>query len=151
MNPPVPVTALCVDDNEDTCEMLTLLLRLWGIEVHSAYTAREALTVTRTKQFDVYLLDSWLPDLDGFQLCRKLRERTPRAHVLFFSGAVYDTDKQKAMEAGANGYVVKPNINELIEKLSTFVSEAGADGQTESAPESLSPVNAVRLHLSGRR
>jgi DNA-binding response OmpR family regulator len=54
------------------------------------------------------LLDSRLPDLDGFDLCRRMRDfdDTP---ILFFSGAAYETDKKRGIEAGANAYVIKPD------------------------------------------
>src|SRR5688572_11123661 len=61
---------LYVDDNEDSREMLGLLLQMAFIEAKAVGTAAEALSSIETERFDLYLLDSKLPDLDGFELCR---------------------------------------------------------------------------------
>ena len=89
---------LYVDNDEDSREMLCLLLRSSRIEVKAVATAAQALSSIQIEPFDLYLLDSWLPDLDGFELCRRIRRLLPQAPILFFSGAAYETDKQKAIE-----------------------------------------------------
>ena len=125
MNPRIPLCALCVDDDDDTRDILALQLRAWGLEVEVAGTAAEALELSQTKQFDLYVLDAWLPDLDGFELCRKLRRRAgSTARIVFFSGAAYDTDIKSGYAAGANAYVSKPNVCHLFETLVNFIAEA---------------------------
>jgi DNA-binding response OmpR family regulator len=58
-------------------------------------------------------------------LCKKLREFNPRTPILFYSGAAYESDKQQAFTAGAQGYLVKPVDNdELIEQVSRIISVA---------------------------
>jgi DNA-binding response OmpR family regulator len=68
------------------------------------------------------LLDSRLPDLDGFALCRRIRDFDPETPILFFSGAAYEADKKRAIEAGANAYVIKPDLDGLLESIKQFVS-----------------------------
>ena len=66
---------LCVDDDPDACEMLSELLKLSGIDVTVRRFRRcEAWRMIRTERFDLYLLDAWLPNLDGFEFCRQIRE-----------------------------------------------------------------------------
>ena len=115
---------LCVDDDEDSREMLCVLLRYSGIEVKAVSTGAQALSVIQIEHFDLYLLDAWLPGLDGFELCLRLRRLFPHTPILFFSGAAYETDKQRAIEAGANTYVIKPDISGLLESVTHFIPQA---------------------------
>src|SRR5713226_2567047 len=80
---------LCVDDDEDSRVMLTTLLRLALIEAKAVGTAAQALSLIQTERFDLYVLDSRLPDLDGFELCRRMRAFDLHTPILFFSGAAY--------------------------------------------------------------
>jgi len=113
---------LCVDDDEDSREMMALLLKNWRIETKAVGTANQALSLIQAERFDLYLLDTRLPDLDGFELCRRMRSLDPKTPILFFSGAAYESDKQKGIEAGANTYVTKPDVESLIGCIKQFVS-----------------------------
>ena len=124
MPPDLRSRVLCVDDDEDSRAMVIALLRLSLIEVKAVGTAVEALALIQTERFDLYLLDARLPDLDGFELCRRMRIFDPLTPILFFSGAAYETDKVKGIAAGANAYVVKPDIAGLVGSVKGFVSPA---------------------------
>ena len=115
---------LYVDDDEDSREMLCVLLGSSRIEVKAVSTAAQALSFIQREHFDLYLLDAWLPDLDGFELCRRLRRLLPHTPILFFSGAAYETDKQRAIEAGANTYVIKPDLSGLLKSVTHFIPQA---------------------------
>ena len=78
----------------------------------------------QTERFDLFMLDARLPDLDGFELCRRMRDFRPETPVLFFSGAAYEVDKQRGIEAGASAYVVKPDVEDLLGTVSRFVARA---------------------------
>jgi DNA-binding response OmpR family regulator len=108
--------------------MLSTLLRFALLDAKTVGTATEALSVIQTERFDLYLLDAWLPDLDGFELCRRMRDVDPHTPILFFSGAAFEADMKKGIEAGADAYVIKPEIASLVENITRFVS------QSESAP-----------------
>ena len=120
---------LCVDDDEDSCEMLTALLRLALIEVKTVGTAVQALSSIHTERFDLCVLDAWLPDLDGFELCRRMRAVDRETPILFFSGASQEADRKKGIDAGANAYVVKPEIDDLVQTITQFVGRATATAQ----------------------
>ena len=113
---------LYVEDDEDSREMLSTLLKSWRIEARAVATADQALQLMAAERFDLYLLDTSLPDVDGFELCRRLRASDPHTPILFFSGAGYETDKQRGFEAGANAYVVKPDVDGLVGRITQFVS-----------------------------
>ena len=120
---------LCVDDDEDSREMLTELLKLVLIEAKTVGTAVQALSSMQTERFDLYVIDAWLPKIDGFELCRRMREIDRRTPILFFSGAAHTADRKKGLEAGANAYVVKPEIHSLIQTITQFVGQAKATAQ----------------------
>src|SRR6266487_1233028 len=119
---PLPLPrVLCVDDDEDSREMLTALLRFSRIEAKAAATAAQALALIQAERFDLYLLDAWLPDLDGFELCRRMRVFDAHTPILFYSGAAYEDDKKRGIEAGANAYVIKPDVDGLLGSITQFV------------------------------
>ena len=113
---------LCVDDDEDLREMLSILLKISRIEAKTVKTAAQALSLMQEERFDLYLLDAWLPDLDGFELCRRMRNFDPHTPILFFSGAAYDADKKKGIQAGANAYFIKPDVDSLVGSITQYVS-----------------------------
>lgn len=122
MRSSVKPRVLCVDDDEDSREMLSLVLKCKRIDTKAVGTAAQALSLIEAERFDLYLLDAWLPDLDGFELCRRMRELDPHTPILFFSGAAYEADKKRAIEAGANAYVTKPDLDGLVGSIKQFVS-----------------------------
>ena len=120
---PLP-RVLCVEDDEDSREMLITLLRHALIEAQAVGTGVQAISSIQTERFDLYLLDSRLPDVDGFDLCRRIRDFDADTPILFFSGAAYEADKKRGIEAGANAYVVKPDFDGLLGTIKQFVSRA---------------------------
>ena len=117
---------LCVDDNEDACEVLSLVLNSVGIDATCARSAAAAWKLIKRRRWDLFILDSWLPGTDGFAFCREIREFDAVTPILFYSGAAYDTDKQEGFAAGANAYVTKPNVDGLIEKTLALIPKANA-------------------------
>lgn len=99
---------LCTEDDPDTREVLRLLLELEGFEVTCAEDFEQALHFAKSEKFDLFLLDNWLPGINGDLLSKKLREFDSTTPILFYSGAATAVDKARAMAAGAQGYVVKP-------------------------------------------
>ena len=124
MPPKARIRVLCVDDDEDSRVMLTTLLKLALIEAKAVGTGAEALSSIQAEPFDLFMLDSRLPDVDGFELCRRLRAMNPHAPILFFSGAAFEADKKKGIEAGANAYVIKPDLDGLVSSIRQFASGA---------------------------
>jgi DNA-binding response OmpR family regulator len=99
---------LYIEDHEDTRDLVTLVLAESNHRVTSTSNGKEALKLAREQQFDLYILDSWLADVTGIELCQRLREFDHGTPIMFFSGAAYETDKQAALENGAQCYLVKP-------------------------------------------
>src|SRR5688572_12548027 len=99
---------LCVDDHEDTSEMLKLLLSHEDAEVLTAVTGAEALELAQSRDFDLYVLDKHLPDGSGIELCQKLGQATPDVPCMFYTGDAYEVHRQQCLAAGAEDYVAKP-------------------------------------------
>ena len=105
-------SVLCAD-NEDTCEMLSTTLGFSGIEVESVNSITDAWQLALTKPFDLYLLETRLPDGDGFDLCRRLHKFFPYKPIVFYSCEAYLIDQEKGLAAGAIAYLVKPYFGDI--------------------------------------
>ena len=121
---------LCVDD-DDTCDLLTTTLGFSDIEVKSADNFAKALWLAETELFDLYLLETRLPDGgDGFELCRRLREFAPHTPIVFYSCEAYPVDRQKGLAAGATAYLVKPYFDDLAATILQIVTNKKKPGRT---------------------
>ena len=100
---------LYIEDHEDTRELVTLVLEQRNYEVVTGSTIKTGLALARSQHFDLYLLDSWLPDGSGLDLCGRIREFDKATPILFYSAAAYEADKDLAMRCGAQAYLVKPS------------------------------------------
>jgi CheY-like chemotaxis protein len=112
---------LYVDDSADCRAMVSTLLECSQVETRSAENARQALGAIQSERFDLYLLEAWLPELDGFELCRQIREDDAHTPIVFFSGACYEADTKRGIKAGANAYVRKPDIEALLASVTKYM------------------------------
>ena len=128
--PQAKCRVLCIDDHEDTSEMLQLLLSHEDYEVVTAVSCEAAITLATTQEFDLYVLDRHLPDGRGLELCQNLGKLTPGVPCIFYSGDAYDIHKSEAFAAGADDYVAKPDIDGLIESVRQLLAgrECAATG-----------------------
>jgi CheY-like chemotaxis protein len=115
---------LYVDDHDDSGEMLKLLLAPMDYEVVAARSVDEALEFARTEQFDLYVLDKRLPDGSGIELCKQLTKMSPTVPCIFYSGDTYEVHRQEAAAAGASAYVMKPDVDALIDTVQKYLSES---------------------------
>jgi len=99
---------LLVEDHEDTCDLLMLVLGQENYEVDTTPSVSGALALTSNQHFDLILLDSRLIDGTGIDLCRRIRKTDQLTPILFYSALAYESDKQEALRAGAQSYLVKP-------------------------------------------
>lgn len=113
---------LYIEDHDDTRELVSLVLSERNYRVTTGSTLADALKLAREHHFDLYMLDSWLPDGSGIDLCKRLRECDPGVPIMFFSGAAYEADKETAINSGAQGYMVKPaDLDELCSEVSKLI------------------------------
>lgn len=116
---------LCTEDDPDTRELIVLVLTGRGFDVRCTDSADEAISLAKSEPFDLYLVDNWMPGLSGPELTEKLREFDIKTPILFYSAAAYESDKEKARLAGAQGYLVKPvDFNHLTKEVSRLIAES---------------------------
>lgn len=116
---------LCTEDHQDTRDLLILSFTMAGYEVSCSDSARKTLERMKKEKFDLCLLDNWLPDTSGEDLCRKIREFDKTTPIVFYSGAGYPADKERARAAGAQGYLVKPIVgDQLVAEIARIMTEA---------------------------
>jgi DNA-binding response OmpR family regulator len=112
---------LLVEDYEDSRDLATHILTEYTITC--ARNFNEGLRLARQGSFDLYLLDNWLPDKSGVELCRAIREFDPHTPILFYSAAAYERDIEDALRAGAQDYLIKPVIpDELKQAVARLIS-----------------------------
>jgi PAS domain S-box-containing protein len=119
------VTVLVVDDNADSADSLREMLNAAGYTASSAYTGRAALDAIAEDNPDVALLDIGLPDIDGYEVCRRVRSQSVmRQPVLIaVTGWGQERDKEQATASGFNGHLTKPaDPGKLMAMLREMVS-----------------------------
>ena len=120
---------LCVEDHEDTAEMMKVLLEMSNYEVVLAHTAADGLHLASSEHFDLHLLDSRLPDASGFELCRRICALAGHAPVVFVSGDAYAADKLRGLTAGALAYLTKPiDVKALEITMTRLINKAMGRG-----------------------
>lgn len=111
---------LIIDDIPDNLDMLTRMLMKRGYEVRPAITGELALTAVQVELPDLILLDIMMPDIDGYEICRRLKadERTRDIPILFISALHRELDKVKAFSFGGVDYITKPfNTEEVLARV----------------------------------
>jgi len=97
--------ALCVDAEENICPALSALLSELGYDLSHCTSLQEGLHLIRTQQFDLIFLDWHLKDGTGIQLCQMIRTFDTQTPVLFYSACADESEIQRAMSVGSQGYV----------------------------------------------
>jgi len=127
------VKVLVVDDERAVRESLRRALVLEGYDVEMASGGREALESVGSGHADVVVLDLLMPDIDGLEVCRRLRSSGDRVPVLMLTARDAVSDRVEGLEAGADDYLVKPfDLDELIARLRALLRRTlGTDGHDQ--------------------
>ena len=116
-----------IEDEKDIVELVRYNFRKEGFDVSSFTSGKEGLDHLRRRAADLVLLDIMLPDLDGFEICRRLRaeERLRSLPVIFLTAKGEEIDRVLGLEIGADDYVVKPfRPHELLARLKAQLGES---------------------------
>jgi two-component system OmpR family response regulator len=117
---------LLVDDEDNLRSMLEAALRHSGFDVHPAATGREALDAVAQVRPAVIVLDVMLPDLDGFEVCKRLRTNGTHTPVLFLTARDDTDDKVRGLTLGGDDYLVKPfSLEELVARINAVLRRTG--------------------------
>lgn len=124
-NPERP-RVLVVDDEENIRFLVTSALALAGMDADTAATGRDALDRVATWRPDAVVLDIMLPDLDGFTVLQRLRDRGHRAPVVFLTARGTTEDRVRGLSDGGDDYLVKPfDVAELVARVKLRLRRAG--------------------------
>jgi PAS domain S-box-containing protein len=131
MQAPGALRVMVVDDNVDAAQMLAALLEVQGHAVCVEYDAKGALERARLEHLDVLLLDIGLPDLDGYELARRLRAQPESAHatLVALTGYGQSQDRKEAEQAGFDHYLVKPADMDQVNEVLAEAARARARGR----------------------
>lgn len=120
---------LVVDDEASITEFVTYALRKEGYAPDESANGEEALALARRNNYDLFILDVMLPNMDGFELCRRLRSISS-APILFLSARDTELDKVVGLEIGGDDYLTKPfGVRELIARIHALLRRGnGVEG-----------------------
>lgn len=122
---------LIIDDEESTVQLISILLDRRGYEVIKAYRAEDGLRKAYNTQPDLVLLDITMPDMDGWEVCRRLRDLSD-VPIIFLTARSEIRDVVKGLEMGADDYIVKPyDPEELVARVRAHLRRAPAPSISE--------------------
>jgi len=120
---------IIIEDDSDINELIAYNLRKEGFEVSSVYDGSEAQEVLQREHFDIVILDIMLPGIDGFELCRQLKEKqtSSRTFIVVVSAKSNTQDKLYAHILGADYYLAKPfsikALNAIMQELASMFDQ----------------------------
>lgn len=122
---------LVIDDEETTVQLISIVLERRGYEVIKAYRAEDGLRKAYRTHPDLVLLDIMMPNMDGWEVCRRLRELSD-VPIIFLTARSEIRDVVKGLEMGADDYIVKPYDNdELVARVRAHLRRAPAPSVSE--------------------
>jgi two-component system KDP operon response regulator KdpE len=140
---------LLIEDEPQMRRFLRITLQSHGYRLTEAATAQEGLMQAMTRNPDVVLLDLGLPDLDGLEVTKRLREWTEMP-IIVISAREQEQDKVRALDAGADDYLTKPfNAGELLARIRVALRHAAR--QTAGGQEPVFMLQNLRVDLAQRQ
>jgi two-component system, cell cycle response regulator CtrA len=122
---------LLVEDDRATAAAIDLILRAEGFACEIADLGEDGLEISRVHEHDLIILDLDLPDIDGYEVLRRLRDARVRTPVLIMSGRTGIDSKIKALSVGADDFMTKPfNADELIARIQAVVRRSTGHSQS---------------------
>lgn len=132
----MPDRVLVVDDEHEIADLIEVYLRNENYEVLKFYSAKEALSCIETTELDLAILDIMLPDINGFTLCQKIRERYTYP-IIMLTAKDEETDKITGLTLGADDYITKPfRPLEMVARVKAQLRRYKRYNAAQSAPVS---------------
>ncbi len=127
----MPEKILVIDDEETTVQLIAILLERRGYEVIKAHRADEGLRKAYRNQPDLVLLDIMMPDMDGWDVCKRMREMSD-VPIIFLTARGETRDVVRGLEMGADDYVIKPYDNdELVARVRAHLRRSPRPNMSE--------------------
>ena len=125
---------LVVDDEPNIVDIVSMALRYNDYDVVTANSGREALEVVSTSKPDMIVLDVMMPELDGFEVAKRLGEQRSDIPILFLTARDTTDDKVRGLTIGGDDYMPKPfSVEELLARIGTILKRSGR-GRKEDGP-----------------
>ena len=137
---------MVVDDNHDSLKLLTDILLEQGFQVRQALNGRLALAAVKQQSPDLFILDIRMPEMDGFELCRQLKNDavTRDVPVIFISGLDNPNDKVKAFKIGGQDYITKPfEDTEVLARVKTHIALRKKEIELKSALDEVQQLKGI--------
>jgi two-component system KDP operon response regulator KdpE len=147
----IPTRVLIIEDDPNIVDLMRANLAVRGFDTLVSSDGSKALAMLETEQPDMVLLDLMLPELDGFELCKQIREQSSVA-IIVVSARGGERDKVTALNMGADDYMTKPfGIEELLARiLATLRRTRPAESAAEAAP-SVIAIGEIEVDLIAQR
>ena len=114
-----PKTVVLIDDSPSIRETISFILEVEGYDVHTAVNGLEGIELVRSIRPRAVLLDGMMPEVDGFEVCRRIRaDRDVAAtHVIMLTAMGLEVDRERALEVGVDNFLTKPFDDEEVLRL----------------------------------
>mgnify|MGYP000017331318 CR=1 FL=1 len=123
---------LLVEDEEQIRKLVKLNLEMEEFEVVTAEDGQKALNLVESQHFDLIILDIMLPEIDGFQICQKVRLNNNKVGIIILSAKDTSQDRITGLKLGADDYMTKPfNIEELILRVQNLLKRSSDESSSE--------------------
>lgn len=143
--------ALVVDDEKLIVKGIKFSLEQDGMEVDCAYDGEEALALARKNEYDIVLLDVMLPKIEGFDVCRAIREFS-QMPIIMLTAKGTDMDKILGLEYGADDYITKPfNILEVKARIKAIMRRQNNKSRQEIKEENVIEAGNMQIDIDSRR
>ncbi len=142
---------LIVEDDPELQALVAGRMREGGYSVETASTGPEALQKAEATVPDLVILDVMLPELDGIEVCRRLRARYPLVYILMLTARAEELDRVVGLEVGADDYVTKPfSLQELVARVRSALRRLQASERATGADED-TPIRVDDLTIEPTR
>ncbi|HEY2549733.1 MAG TPA: response regulator transcription factor [Streptosporangiaceae bacterium] len=147
---PAHTRALVVEDDPNIVDLIRSNLAVRGYDTVVSADGARALNLLETEAPDIVLLDLMLPEIDGFELCRLIRERSAVA-IIVVSARGGERDKVTALNVGADDYMTKPfSIEELLARITATLRRTRPAAEPDSAPPVIT-IGELEIDLAGQQ
>lgn len=147
-------TVLIIEDDPNIVELLKIHLHDLGCKVMAEPNGGKGLSLAREERFDLIILDIMLPDLNGLEICRKIRQADRHTPILMLTAKAEEIDKVMGLETGADDYLTKPfSLREFIARVKVIFrrNEEQATVQDAVALSAIISYGGLQIDLDKRR
>ncbi|MBD5088398.1 MAG: VanR-ABDEGLN family response regulator transcription factor [Clostridiales bacterium] len=143
-------TILIVDDEQEIADLLEVYLKNEGYQVFKFYNGQDAFACVQEQEISLAILDVMLPDMDGFSLCKKIRE-SHYFPIIMLTAKVEEIDKITGFTMGADDYITKPfQPIEVVTRVKSQIRRYLQYNQAEQKKRELDEIDVKALHISNK-